>query len=153
MGLFVSTHWNKLDSKNRVSVPASFRAVLGESGAQKLSLFPSFVCSAMEGGGPELVEALEDAVSEESGFFSEQQSALRGAIFGSLVELAWDGEGRVVLPKSVLDHTGITGEIAFVGMGRSFQLWEAEAFRKSQADARARLMANPPNISLRKRSV
>lgn len=153
MGLFLSTFTNKLDSKGRVSVPAPFRSVLTESKAQRLMLFPSFVSRAIEGGGPELVEAISEAMNQDYAFFSEEQAALSGQVFGNMVELAWDADGRIVLPEPLIAHAGIDGQAMFVGMGPSFQIWEPGAYEQVRAAARTRLAANPPKISLRRRGV
>jgi MraZ protein len=40
--------------------------------------------------------------------------------------LAFDDEGRVVLPEAFIAHAHIEERIAFVGLGRKFQLWDPE---------------------------
>lgn len=68
-------------------------------------------------------------------FFSEEHDELATALFGESIQLAFDGDGRITLPHDFMEFAGITGEAAFVGMGRKFQIWEPKALmeRKSQA--------------------
>ena len=40
----------------------------------------------------------------------------------------------------IREHTGITAEVAFVGRGKFFQIWEPERFDAYGAQARARLL-------------
>lgn len=150
MALFVSKFVNKLDRKGRVSLPADFRAVLTELGFQKVALFPSFNSVAIEGCGPDRLEALADSADAAYDFFSPEQNHLGTELFGRVSSLTWDPEGRILLSEEMRDHAGITDSAAFVGKGRTFQIWEPEALNRQQAEARAKLMQNPPKISLRR---
>ena len=52
--MFLSTVTNSLDAKGRVSVPADFRSVIGESGREDgfdgIIVWPSFDGAYLEGG-------------------------------------------------------------------------------------------------------
>jgi MraZ protein len=43
-----------------------------------------------------------------------------------------------VLPEDLKDHASITDEVAFVGLGTMFQLWEPGRFNRHRAEARER---------------
>ena len=150
MALFVSTYINKVDRKGRVSVPASFRAALSPQAFPGIVVYPSFTSAAIEGCGTDFLEDLADAASTAFDLFSTEQDDLNTLIFSTSHQLAWDTEGRVVLPEDILAHAAITEHAAFVGKGRSFQLWEPEALKIHQAEARARAMANRPQLTLRR---
>src|SRR5215217_1577933 len=51
MNRFVSNFTNKLDSKGRVSIPASFRAVLARDGFEGLYVHPALDAPALDAGG------------------------------------------------------------------------------------------------------
>jgi MraZ protein len=148
MALFVSTFTNKVDRKGRVSVPASFRAVLANQVPQAVIVYPSLATAAAEGCGAEFFERLADSVTSSFNMFSPEQNDLNTLIFASSHQLAWDPEGRVMLPEEILAHTGITEMAAFVGLGRTFQIWEPEALKAHKAEAQARARLNPPQIAL-----
>lgn len=82
--------------------------------------------------------------------FSEERDAFATAILGGSVQLPFDGEGRVVLPESLLEQAGIKGQGIFVGKGETFEVWEPTAFRAHEAAARelakARRMALPAAV-------
>ena len=42
--------------------------------------------------------------------------------------------------RFIRDHTGITTEVAFVGRGHFFQMWEPERLKAYGAEVRARLL-------------
>ena len=51
-------------------------------------------------------------------------------------QLNFDSDGRVVLPKKLLDHSGIKETVVFVGQGKTFQMWEPQKFSKFREEAR-----------------
>jgi MraZ protein len=136
LGLFFSTFLNKVDRKGRVSVPATFRAALEGSSFPGVILFRSFRLPALDGSGIDRMEELStriDALDE----FSEDREAL-ASIFADAQQLPFDGEGRIILPEPLSAHAGITETAAFVGLGRTFQIWEPQSFEKHQQDLRER---------------
>jgi MraZ protein len=136
LGLFFSTFVNKVDRKGRVSVPATFRAALEGSSFPGVILFRSFRLAALDGSGIDRMEELSariDALDE----FSEDREAL-ASIFADAQQLPFDGEGRIILPEALSAHAGITETAAFVGLGRTFQIWEPQSFEKHQQDLRER---------------
>lgn len=138
MAAFWSTYMNKVDRKGRVSIPAAFRPHLINKDFQGVIVFPAFRSPALECRSWDQMDELSRAV-DALAEFSAERDALAAAIFGSSVPLTFDPEGRIVLPKALADHAHITTEAAFVGMGRSFQIWEPGAFRHFQQEAREKV--------------
>jgi MraZ protein len=56
MDQFVSAFTNKIDTKGRVSVPASFRSVLAKDGLDGIYCYPSLDAPALDAGGQRLVD-------------------------------------------------------------------------------------------------
>ena len=54
--------------------------------------------------------------------------------------LKLDQDGRITMTDFIREHTGITDEVAFVGRGLFFQMWEPAQLARYQADVRARLL-------------
>jgi MraZ protein len=136
VALFLSTFVNKVDRKGRVSVPASFRAALAGQSFAGIVAFRSFKSAAIEGSGIDRIEEMStrlDALDQ----FSEENESL-ASIFADAQQLAFDGEGRIVLPQILVEHAGITETAAFVGLGRTFQIWEPEAHAAHQSGLRER---------------
>ena len=63
MDLFLSTYENRIDGKGRISVPASFRAVL-ERNRSPLFIYKSLTHSCLEGCGPERIGQIVDAIDK-----------------------------------------------------------------------------------------
>ncbi len=137
MPLFLSTYVNKVDKKGRVSVPARYRAALAGQLFNGVIAFPSYVIPAIEACGLDFLEGLQDRLGAFDPF-SEARDDLAASIMSESHELAFDGEGRIVLPQVLMRHADITTQVAFVGHGDRFQIWEPAAAERHKAEARQR---------------
>lgn len=149
MALFLSTFVNKVDKKGRVSVPASFRAALSAAPYQGVVAYPSFTAPAIEGCGMDVMERLAES-AEQFAAFSPEQEQINALIFAESRQLPWDPEGRIMLPEEFMGHAGIADACAFVGKGKTFQIWQPEAFRASLEEMRERARRERPTLALRR---
>lgn len=137
MALFLSTTTNKVDRKGRVSVPAAFRNALAGQSFHGIVAFPSFKYPAIQCGGMEWIEQLSTGVDAYA-FFSDEHDTLTAALFANAHQLAFDGEGRILLPGALLEHANISDTAAFVGRGPLFEIWHPDAFDAHQSEAKRR---------------
>lgn len=135
MALFLSSFEKQIDKKGRVSVPPSFRAVLAAQNFNGMIAYSSFVHPCIEACGMERIEKLYARI-ESLDPFSQEHDAFATAILGGSVQLAFDGEGRVVLPEGLLKKAGIDGTGIFVGKGATFEIWSPAAYAKHETQAR-----------------
>ncbi len=146
MSLFLSTFVNKVDKKGRVSVPAPFRTLLSRSETRGFVAFRSLVNTAIEGFASEKMEDLATRVDAFQ-LFSEEQTDLTASIFADAHVLTFDSEGRVMLTEALRNHAEIDAEVAFVGRGPTFQMWNPKLFDTYQQQARERLKVSRPTLS------
>ena len=73
--------------------------------------------------------------------FSEEREQLALALYGTSETLKIDGEGRVGLSDTLRQHAGITDQVAFVGLGHKFQIWEPGRFQNELAEATQKVRA------------
>ena len=140
MNRFVSNTTLRLDSKGRVSIPASYRAVLARDGFDGLYCYPALDLPAIDAGGNALMAEIE-ALIERFAPYSEEREQFAAALYGTSETLKIDGEGRVSLTEPLKAHAGIKDEVAFVGLGHKFQIWEPERFRAQLAEATGKMRA------------
>jgi MraZ protein len=137
MDEFASRFGNKIDAKGRVSIPASFRAVLGKEGVEEIFCYPHLDRPALEAGGTRLVSKIK-GILEDFPIDSPERDEIATAYFGESEKIKIDPDGRTVLPKRLRDHAGITDVAVFVGLGDKFQIWEPAAYDEFRAEARER---------------
>ena len=133
MDRFLSNTINKVDKKGRVSIPASFRPILGS--ISRLYCLMSVDQPTVDAGGGELIERGEEYLSKLDPFSAEYE-LYSFVLHGDTNELKIDGEGRVSLTDAIRDQTGISDRAAFVGRGHFFQIWEPDRFLAYREEAR-----------------
>ena len=124
---FVSNYVNRLDSKGRVSIPASYRQILAREGQDTLFCSPSLEENAIDAGGLRLRGAIDEFL-EAFDVFSEEREILSSVLLGQGESFKIDKDGRVVLSETIKTHAGITDAVVFVGTGFKFRIWSPEGF-------------------------
>jgi MraZ protein len=136
MDRFVSTYTNKIDAKGRVSIPAPFRGVLERDGyAGGIYCYPSLDAPALDAGGERLAQKIDGLLSGLPDY-SDERDELSVALYGDVQVLTIDQDGRIVLPEALRVHAGVTSQVAFVGLGDKFQMWEPGRFAQRRTQAR-----------------
>jgi MraZ protein len=143
VALFLSTFTNKVDRKGRVSVPAPFRTSLSGTGAAPngaFILYPSPHQKALEGCTLEHMQELATRLATLEQFSPEHDEL--STLFADAHQLSLDSEGRVGLPEELMSFAKITENVAFVGAGGTFQLWEPDAYAAHKTEMRERMKEN-----------
>jgi MraZ protein len=148
MDRFLSNAINRVDAKGRVSVPAHFRAVLTTRGFAELYALRALDMPALDVGGPDLLDRYEARMTAEDPFLQTADD-MSFFVHGDGAFLKLDQDGRITVTDFMREHTGIVGEVAFVGRGGFFQIWEPERLKVHAAAVRQRLLrlrqaASPP---------
>src|SRR4051812_38001712 len=115
MGRFVSNFINRVDSKGRVSIPASFRAVLTRDGFEGLYVHPALHDPALDAVGNALLAEIDSFLARLAPY-SVEWDQVSTALFGTSEILKVDPEGRVILTETVKAQAGIADQVAFVGL-------------------------------------
>ena len=143
--MFLSSYENKLDKKGRVSVPATFRSHLNSMGYNGFITYPSFNHLALEACSQDRIEMLSDTIDSLNPF-EDKRDYFATSILSESVNLQFDTEGRISLTKKLLDHARIKNNVLFVGLGKTFQIWEPNQFEKFKILARKNSYKNRSNL-------
>jgi|TARA_B100000287_G_C20673686_1_gene794412 MraZ protein len=138
MSIFLSTVINKMDSKCRVSVPSSFRNSLKDQSFKGIIAFPSYNDKSIDACGIERMENISNSLDSDN--YSQDEFDLISTYFGEAEKLPFDKDGRVTLPKKLINHAQIVKNVMFVGLGPTFQMWNPESYeiKKSKMIQNAR---------------
>ena len=129
---------HKVDSKGRVSVPASFRRVLEEGDdafvpggkVDFVLIYGRKGKNCLEGYSIKGIDALDEEIAQMERY-SPEREALERAVNTQSVYVQVDENGRMGL-KDLRDMIGITDEAFFAGMGDKFQTWVPEEYEADQ---------------------
>jgi MraZ protein len=118
---------HSLDAKNRLSIPARFRAAFASGTVLAKDPEP---CVAV--WTPETHEAIiERALGDLNPMGSEYRKLSR-FYQGNSFEIELDASGRVTLPPPLLAHSGISKEVVVVGVGDHLEVWGRERWQQEQ---------------------
>ena len=122
--MLIGTYRHSLDSKNRMRIPSKFKSELGAN------------CIITKGTGVNLMlfsgdgfNSLYERLSSISIFDEEAQKPVR-KFLSSAFDTEEDAQGRVLLPKELIAHAGITKNLVFVGVGNRVEIWAEEEWDK-----------------------
>lgn len=147
MAVFLSTYVNKVDRKGRVSVPAQFRQSLAKTSTPgTVYVWPSLNHQALEGADQDYLDILSESLDSPD-LDEDEREMIETFIFGKLMPLAIDNEGRFVLPQPLADFAGITEEAAFIGRRKTFQIWEPKALQAHEDTLRDQVVRRDISLS------
>ena len=126
---------HKVDSKGRVSIPASFRRVLEEGDPDFAS---SKVAQVVLNYGVRQGECLEgysitgmeeiDGRIRNVALYSEERESLEFMFNTQSTYVQLDDTGRIVLTAKLREMFDLGEEVIFAGMNDRFQIWQPKAF-------------------------
>lgn len=124
MGL-IGQYQAKLDSKNRVFLPASFRRSLQTADGAELTLVirRDYFENCLVLYSEEQWQAEVAKVRSKLNRFDNAQQMVFRKLVSEAQEIALDANGRMLIPRSLLDKVGIVQEALFVGMGQTIEIW------------------------------
>ncbi|UUM20125.1 MULTISPECIES: division/cell wall cluster transcriptional repressor MraZ [unclassified Mycoplasma] len=117
-------HTRAIDDKNRVVLPAAYKDQLGTSFFITLGFDKNFELRSVEN-----FNAYTKKLQNKSQFNSKVRHLTR-IIMSNVVEVNLDKQGRISLPKFIIDKLSIQKEVVFVGNGSIIELWSKEAFQE-----------------------
>lgn len=128
MSFFTSEYECKLDAKGRLVLPAKIKSNLPEAGGNELVVRRGFEpCLVLY----PLVE-YRKIFSKIAGLneFNEEYRLLQRNFFrgNSMVEL--DGNGRFLIPKSMIKYAQLEKDAIVVGMGNRVEIWNPALYDK-----------------------
>jgi MraZ protein len=148
MGRFLSIQLNRLDSKGRVSVPASFRAILASFDTNELILRPNHKSPAIEAWPEPAYRRLAEGLDRLDAF-SDEHDDLAVTLFALAQSATPDGDGRIVLTERMIAHAGleVNKPVAFMGLGDRFHILLPEEAERIVAASTARAVKDGLTVS------
>ena len=120
-------------------MPASFRSFLTTQGYNSFVSYPSFSNLALECCTQERIEKLSNSIDTLNPF-EEKRDYFATAVLSESSNLIFDTEGRVQFPNKLLNFSKIKSDILFVGLGKTFQVWNPKNFEKFKSIARKKAL-------------
>ena len=126
-------------------MPATFRSHLNSLGYNGFVSYPSFNNSALECCSQNRIEKISNTIDTLNPF-EDKRDYFATSVLSESVSLHFDSEGRVSLTQKLLNHARIKNNILFVGLGKTFQIWEPKLFEKFKIQARKKANLNRASL-------
>ena len=130
---------------NEDSNPKIIVLYLNSLGYNGFISYPSFNHPSLEACSQERIEKLSNAIDSLNPF-EEKRDYFATSILSESENLQFDTEGRVSLSARLLNHANIKNNVLFVGLGKTFQIWEPKNFQKFKSFARKKAFQNRSNL-------
>jgi len=138
MSRFKGDHYCKVDSKGRILFPAKLKkqmpAEAGEVFVGKLSAFEKSLVLYPENVWNRLVERTLRKLNP----YNTRHDQFRRDLFRDVIELEFDGTGRILLPRRFLELLesggGACSEVVLAGQGDRVELMSKERYQETMLD-------------------
>lgn len=118
---------HNVDAKNRLFVPAKYREELGETFIVSQSIRGNYLKIYSHEEWEKYIAPIKLLPRKTS------EEALRFLI-GNSIEVSPDGQGRIILPGSMLQFASITKGTVIIGCGDYAEIWAEESYESNQAE-------------------
>jgi MraZ protein len=135
---FRGLYEHSLDSKDRLTVPARFRAALADGVVLSKSFDPCVWLQTTEA-----FEGISDRFLSPHSPFGRDARRLRRHFHGTSFDEKLDSAGRVRIPKPLIEHAGLSGPCVVIGAGEYLEVWDAAAWARQEQE----LEAEAPQIA------
>ena len=132
--MFQGTSLLTLDAKGRMTIPTRHREALVEACSLQVTLTRHPDGCVLLYPRPVWLERRKALAALP---FSAR--ALQRIVMGSAVDLSVDAAGRLLIPAELRTLCTLEKEVALVGMGEHFELWNADRLRAEEEAALAGL--------------
>ncbi len=105
-------------NSKRLSIPVKLRSSLSKGKVILSKGFDQCIFGySAEGWDAQSAKHLENPISDLT------SRDLRRFIFSASESVDFDSQGRMVIPKILIDYAGITNSVTVVGAGDHFEIW------------------------------
>lgn len=121
--MFSGTSTLNLDSKGRLAIPAKHRALLSDE-----SRAPVMVTLNPQGCLLIYPKSEWLPIYTQLRKLTGAQAEIARVMLGFAEEIELDSAGRILLPAKLRERARLDKEVALVGMGNKFELWDDATF-------------------------
>lgn len=121
--MLIGEYTHTIDDKNRVSLPAKFRSMMGK----KIVITPGldqclFVFTTKEW------EKISGRLSENSSMLSSDMRSFNRWMFGGATEVEIDNIGRILVPDFLRERAALKTKVVLIGVQNRLEIWNEKSW-------------------------
>lgn len=121
---FSGNYAHTIDAKGRITIPAAYRAALGE----KFTIGLNNECKAVALYPKAKWDRIGENIARIPETDAEGMRYVRSITGNSFDNNDLDAQGRVLIPPTIRTKTGLTKAIRFVGVGTYLEVWDEDRY-------------------------
>jgi MraZ protein len=127
--MLLGEHEHTLDDKNRITLPAKFRAAFA-AGVVVTRGMDGCLYAYRQEDWDKLVESRLAGLDP----LSKEGRRMQRFFFSGAAEAELDKQGRVMIPAALIEHAGLGRNIVVAGVRDHLELWDGAAWRKEMKE-------------------
>lgn len=128
--MFIGEYNTSFTQGKRIAIPGKLRKKLTGDVIIATSGYEKNIVLVTSEHFETLLEGIQDVP-----FISADKREATRFLLGSAHELTIDSQGRVVLPESLIEHAGITGnDVVFIGLGSWIEVWDEAEWKNYRSN-------------------
>ncbi len=127
---FRGTFDHTLDAKNRLTVPARYRAALAEGVVLAMTVDQKPCVGIWR---PEQYDAYSQRALEQLPPLSSKLTEMERFFYGSSQDAELDAAGRIMVPSFLGEHAKLKKDVVVVGVGERMELWDRAAWAEHRS--------------------
>jgi MraZ protein len=126
--MFMGKHYNSIDAKNRMIIPAKFRDLLGLRCVLTIGFDKCLYIYSMQEWMNTHEKLSVIPMTDEAG-----RRVIRD-VYSNAVDCEIDKQGRIVIPQDLRSYAKIERDLITVGASNKIEVWSKEEWEKPQGE-------------------
>ena len=127
--MLLGAHDHTIDDKNRLTLPAKFRQAFADGVVVTRGLDGCLYAYRR----PDWARLVESRLAEVDPLRAEGRR-LERFFYSGATETELDKQGRVMIPRELIDHAKLGREVVVAGVNDRLEIWDRAAWRKELAE-------------------
>ena len=127
--MLLGEHEHTIDDKNRLTLPAKFRAAFAEG-----VVLTRGMDGCLNAYRQDDWNALVESRLAQLDPLSKETRRMQRFFFSGAAEADLDKQGRVMIPAQLLEHAKLGREVVVAGVHDRLEIWDRAAWRKELAE-------------------
>lgn len=123
--MLIGEYTHTIDEKNRVSLPAKFRSLMGK----KLVVTPGLDNCLFLFTGREW-DKVAGRLSENASMLSADMRSFTRYMFAGAFESQIDSIGRILIPDFLRDRAGLKNKVVLIGVQNRVEIWDEKNWQR-----------------------
>lgn len=121
--MLIGEYTHTIDDKNRVSLPAKFRSLMGK----KIVITPG-LDQCLFAFAPKEWERIASRLAENSSMLSSDMRSFTRYMFGGASEVEVDSIGRILVPDFLRERASLKTKVVLIGVQNRVEIWNEKSW-------------------------